>query len=158
MANNYTANTIKQQLATRSGQIAITNANGTYSFVDTLTGKTVQGRSMDSSLLANPQRPNDPKLKARALDLARGNFDSSKVPPEMIEAMASVAAYVSSTTGTPIQNLFADGNINMQLINAYNAFKPKGSQMGVFVGTGNPTWVNNPTLRGSIASAIVDQP
>lgn len=158
MVDNYTANTIKQQLGTRSGQVAITNSNGAYSFVDTLTGKTIPGRSVDSTLLANPQRPNDPRLTAKALDIARGKFDSSKVPPEFIEAMASVAAYVSNTTGTPVQNLFAGNKINMQLIDAYNKFKPKGSQIGVFIGLGNPAWVTNPTLRGSIASAIVDQP
>lgn len=158
MANNFTANTIKQQLATRSGQIGISNQNGSYSFVDTSTGKTVPGRSVDTSLLANPQRPNDPKLVAKALDLVRGQFTDSSIPSEMVEAMASVAAYVSSTTGIPVQNLFTNGKINMQLISSYNAFKPKGSQIGVFVGSGDPAWIHNPTLRGSIASAIVDQP
>lgn len=158
MDNNFTANSIAQQLATRSGQIAITNNGGSYSFIDTLTGKPISGRSIDNTLLANPQRPNDPKITAQALDIARGKFDSSQTPPEMIEAFASVAAYVSTTTGTPVQNLFAGNKINMQLISAYNAFKPKGSQIGVFVGSGNPAWVSNPTLRGSVASAIVDQP
>lgn len=158
MADNFTANTIKQQLATRSGQIGIVSQNGAYSFIDTNTGKTIPGRSVDSSLLANPQRPNDPRLKAKAMDIVRGQFTDPSIPSEMIEAMASVAAYVSATTGTPVQNLFSNGKINMALISSYNAFKPKGSQIGVFVGSGNPAWVNNPTLRGSVASAIVDQP
>lgn len=158
MPNNFTANTIKQQIATRSGQVGISNQNGTYTFVDVNTGSAIPGRSLTASLLANPQRPNDPKLKAIALDAARGYFDQKNVPTAMIEAFASVAAYVSSTTGTPIQNLFSNGKINMQLIAAYNSFKPKGSQVGVFVGSGNPNWVNNPVLRGTVASAIVDQP
>lgn len=158
MSTNFTANTIKKQLATRSGQVGITNQNGTYSYVDTNTGKTLPGSSVSSSLLANPQRPNDPRLKAKALDIVRGYFTDPKVPSEMVEAFASVAAYVSATTGTPVESMFSNGKINMQLISAYNAFKPKGSQLGVFVGNGNPAWVNNPTLRGSVASAIVDQP
>jgi hypothetical protein len=158
MANNFTANTIKQQLATRSGQVGISNQNGTYAYVDVNTGANIPGRSLTAGLLANPQRPNDPKLKATALDAARGYFDQKTVPTAMIEAFASVAAYVSATTGTSIQNLFGNGKINMQLISAYNSFKPKGSQIGVFVGTGNPSWVNNPVLRGTVASAIVDQP
>lgn len=161
MTNNYTANTIKQQLATRSGQIAISSENGSYAYINTTTGQQVQGRTLASSLLANPQRPNDPKLTARALEIVRGYYNTDgkpTVPTEMIEAIASVAAYVSTTTGTPVQNLFNDGKVNMQLIGAYNAFKPKGSQVGIFIGSGNPTWVNSPTLRGSIASAIVDQP
>jgi hypothetical protein len=158
MVNNFTANTIQQQLATRSGQIGISNQNGTYSFVDINTGKTIAGRSLTASLLANPQRINDPKLKSQALDSAKGYFDQKNVPQEMIEGFASVAAYVSATTGTPVQNLFSNGKINMQLIAAYNSFKPKGSQVGVFVGSGSPSWVNNPVLRGTVASAIVDQP
>jgi hypothetical protein len=158
MPNNTTANLITKQLATRSGQIAINNNNGTFSYVDTLTGKTITGSNVTQSLLANPQRPNDPRLTSQAIDIASGFFSGTNTPSEMIEAIASVAAYVSATSGIPVQHLFKSGSISLQLIQAYNSFKPKGSQVGVFVGTGNPAWVNNPTLRGSIASAIVFQP
>lgn len=158
MANNFTKQTIKQQLATRSGQVAVTNKNGAYQYTDTLTGKTLQGVSVDTSFLVNPQKPNDPKLTAKALDLARGYFTNPGTPKEMIEAIASVAAYVSATNRIPITSLFENNKISLQLISAYNTFKPKGSQVGVFIGNGNPAWVNNPSLRGSVAAAITDQP
>jgi hypothetical protein len=158
MPNNNTANIIQTQLATRSGQIAINNNGGSYSYVDTLTGKTIPSSNITNSLLANPQRPNDPKLTAQTVDIARGFFSGTNTPPEMIEAIASVASYVSNTSGIPVQHLFKAGKISLQLIQAYNAFKPKSSQIGIFVGSGNPAWINNPTLRGSIASAIVYQP
>ena len=158
MANNTTANIIKTQLATRSGQVAINNAGGTFSYVDTLTGKTITPSNITQNLLANPQRPNDPRLTAKALDIARGFFGDTNTPQEMVEAIASVAAYVSVTTGTPVQHLFQANKISLQLIQAYNAFKPKGSQVGAFVGSGSPSWINNPTLRGSVAAAIVFQP
>lgn len=158
MADNFTKQTIKQQLATRSGQVEVTNKGGAYQYTDSLTGKTLQGVSVDSSFLANPQRPNDPKLTAKALDLARGYFTNPETPPEMIEAIASVAAYVAATNKIPVTSLFVDNKLSLQLISAYNAFKPKGSQVGVFIGNGNPAWVNNPSLRGSIAAAITDQP
>lgn len=158
MVDNFTSRTIQQQIATRSGQIGISNNNGAYSYIDMNTGKTIPGRSVTSSLLANPQRPNDPKLKAQALDLARGYFKDTNTPEAFVESIASVAAYVSATSGTPVPNLFKNNRLSLSLIAAYNAFKPKSSQIGIFVGSGSPAWVNNPTLRGSVASAIVDQP
>jgi len=158
MANkNYTEDTITRQLATRSGQVSVTDKKGAYQYTDTLTGYTLPGRSITSSYLVNPQKPNDPKLKAKALDFARGYFNNQTTPPEMVEAIASVAAYVSAVNGIPIASLFVNNKISLQLISAYNAFKPKGSQVGVFAGNGNPSWVNNPTLRGTIAAAITDQ-
>lgn len=158
MTTNFTSQTITQQIATRSGQIGISSQNGVYTYVNLATGQAVPGRTVTSTLLANPQRPNDPKLKNQALELARGYYDIKTTPEEFIEAIASVAAYVSTTNGIPVANLFANNTISLQLISAYNAFQPKGNQVGVFVGTGNPAWSNNPVLRGTVASAIVDQP
>lgn len=158
MAENFTQGIIKKQLATRSGQIGITANNGTYQFVNTVTGQILPTQQVDANLLANPQRPNDPKLTNRALTIARSYFTDPATPSEFIEAIASVAAYVSVTNGIPVDQLFANQTISMNLISAYNNFKPKSSQVGVFVGDGNPAWVNNPTLRGSIAAAITDQP
>lgn len=158
MSDNFTQNIIKKQLATRSGQIGITANNGSYQFVNTITGQIIPNQQVDTTLLANPQRPNDPKLTNKALTIARSYFTDSETPQEFIEAIASVAAYVSATNGIPVEQLFANQKISLNLISAYNNFKPKSSQIGVFVGDGNPAWVNNPTLRGSIAAAITDQP
>lgn len=158
MADNFTQTIIKKQLATRSGQIGISSNNGTYQFINTVTGQIIPNQQVDSTLLANPQRPNDPKLTNKALTIARSYFTDPTTPKEFIEAIASVAAYVSATNGIPVEQLFSNQKISMNLIAAYNNFKPKSSQIGVFVGDGNPAWVNNTTLRGSIAAAITDQP
>lgn len=158
MVENFTQNIVKKQLATRSGQIAITSNNGSYQFINTVTGQIIPNQQVDTTLLANPQRPNDPKLTNKALTIARSYFTDPDTPKEFIEAIASVAAYVSVTNGVPVEQLFANKKISMDLIAAYNNFKPKSTQIGVFVGDGNPAWINNPTLRGSIAAAITDQP
>ncbi len=125
--------------------------------VDDLSGKALVGQSASSTLLANPQRPNDPKIKAQALDIARGYYSGRNVPQEFIETIASVAAYISAVRGTPVSSLITPTSVSLELLQAYNAIKPKGSQVGQ--GTANlaPSWTTNPTLRGSISAAITDQ-
>lgn len=158
MANtNYTSQLIQSQLANRSGQISRKNAGGSYSYIDDLNGLPLNAVPAASNILANPQRINDPRIKAQALDLARGYYGGNNVPPEMIEAIATVAAYVSAVNGVSVGTLFSENGISLQLISAYNAFKPKGSQVGVLQANRRPAWVNNPTLRGSISAAITDQ-
>ena len=91
-------------------------------FVDQLNGTVLGGPSADSTLLAIPQQPNDPKLTAKALDAARGYYAGRNVPAEFVEAIASVAAYVSSTQGIPIGNLINKNTVSLKLIQAYNEF------------------------------------
>jgi len=155
---NFIQQTITQQLAQRSGQISITQQNGGYQFVDELTGRSLPGRPASSSMLANPQQPNDPKITAHAINLAKGAMGNKNVPPELVESIASVAAYQSAVTGAPISSLFPNNSVGLQLIRAYNRFKPKSSQIGMMVENTTPVWANNPTLRGSISAAITDQP
>lgn len=155
---NFVQQTIQQQLAQRSGQVSVAQRDGGYQFVDELTGRTLTGRPASSSMLANPQRPNDPKIKAQAVNLAKGAMGKPDVPPELVEAIASVAAYESAVTGTSVSSLFPNNNVGLRLIGAYNAFKPKGSQIGMMTENTSPAWANNPTLRGNISAAITDQP
>jgi len=157
-STNFTSKTISQQLAQRSGQISLSQINGGWQFVDDLTGKTIDSLPASSSLLANPQRINDPKIKSQALNAARGYYARTNVPPEMVEAIATVAAYVSAVRGVSVSTLLTNDSISLELIQAYNAFKPKGSQVGVFRANRAPSWINNPTLRGSISAAITDEP
>lgn len=159
MANpNFVQQTIRQQLAQRSGQVSINQQGGGYQFVDELTGRTLTGQPASSSMLANPQQPNDPKIKAHAVNLAKGAMGNKNVPAEMVEAIASVAAYESAVFGVSVSSLFPENNVGLRLIRAYNAFKPKGSQIGMMTENTSPPWANNPTLRGSISAAITDQP
>lgn len=154
---NFTSQTITQQIAQRSGQVALSAKNGGLQFIDSLTGRNLQGPSADSSLLANPQKPNDPKLTAAALDAARGYYAGKSVPKEFVEAIASVAAYVSAVNKIPVESLINANSVSIQLIQAYNAFKPKSSQVGFLRPQLDPSWFQNPTLRGSISAAITDQ-
>lgn len=155
--NNFTADIIKKQLALRSNQIGISTVNGGSQFVDQLTGKTLISQPVGSSLLANPQKPNDPKIKSAALNIARGYFAGTNTPSEMIEAIASVAAYVSATQQVSVSSLFQNNIISDKLIGAYNEFKQKGSQIGLINVNTSPAWVNNLSIRGSIAAAILYQ-
>ena len=130
MANtNFVQQTIQQQLAQRSGQVSIGQQNGGYQFIDELTGRTLSGQPASSSMLANPQRPNDPKIRAHAINLAKGAMGGKNVPAELVEAIASVAAYESAVFGISVGSLFPNNNVGLRLIRAYNAFKPKGSQI-----------------------------
>ena len=151
---NFVEETIRQQIAQRSGQVSISQVPGGWQFIDDLSGRALSGPSATSSIMANPQRPNDPKIKARALDRARGYYQGQSVPAEFIEAIATVAAYVSATRGIPVDDLFQDGTMGNELLRAYNSFKPKGSQVGTLAPGRVPGWTNNPTLRGSITAAI----
>ena len=155
---NFVQQTIQQQLAQRSGQVSIAQRNGGYQFVDELTGRTLPSRPAASSMLANPQQPNDPKIRAHAVNLAKGAMGNKNVPPELVEAIASVAAYQSAVLGVSVSSLFPNNMVGLKLIAAYNAFKPKGSQIGVMTENTAPVWTNNPTLRGNISAAITDQP
>lgn len=153
---NFTQQTLAQQIAQRSGQISIVQNEGGWQYVDNLTGNNLPV-SASNNLLANPQQPNDPKIKGQSLELAKGYFANKSVPPALIEAIASVAAYISATQGIPVNTLINNSSISLKLIQAYNSFKPKGSQVGLLQGNLTPNWTNNPALRGSIAAAITDQ-
>lgn len=152
-SNNLTTDLISTQLAQRSGQVSISKYNGGVQFIDDLTGAQLVVNAA-STLLANPQNPADPRIKAVALDLARGYYATSTTSNEMIEAIATVAAYVSATEGIPIGSLLTNHSVSLKLINAYNSFKSKGSQVGILSASLLPNWTNNPTLRGSINLAI----
>lgn len=155
-SGNFTQRAITQQLAQRSGQVALTQRDGGYQFVDELTGRTLSGPPVDSSLLAMPQSVNDPRLTARSVELARGFFEGQNVPQELVEAIASVASYISATRGIPVTDLITPQGLSDDLIRAYNSFKPKGSQVGRIAVNSLPSWTNTPTLRGSIKAALVD--
>lgn len=153
---NFTQATVRKQIAQNSGQVAIGARDGGYQFIDQMTGRTLSGPPVDSSLLAIPQSVNDPRLTAQALNLARGFYQDKNVPDELVEAIASVAAYTSVTQGIPVTSLISSNGLSNEMIRAYNSFKPKSTQLGYFSARDLPSWTNNPTLRGSIRAALVD--
>jgi hypothetical protein len=157
MAVNFTQQTIQQQIAQQSGQIAVTQFGGGFQYTNTLNGKVLNLPPVSSALLNNPIRSNNPKLSAQALSLARGYYAGTNVPASLVESIASVAAYISATQGIPVTSLFNVDGVTLAFIQAWNALAPVGSQIGVASINTSPVWENNPTLRGSIAAAITDQ-
>lgn len=155
---NFTAQTIKQQIAKQSGQIAITTRGSSYQYTNTATGAVLNLPPVTSALLNNPIKSNNPKLSAASLDLAKGYFAKTNVPVELVDSIASVAAYINSTQGVPISDLFNENGVTKAFIKAYNTLAPLGAQLGVATINPNPVWFNNQILRGSIAAALTDQP
>lgn len=155
MADNYIQNQLKTQLATRSGTLVVRTNDGGYHLVDENTGQSVTTTQFSSTLLSAPPQSTDPQLNASDIDIARGYLSGQNLPYQLIESFASVAAYTSSATGIPIRDLFPDNQIGLQLIQAYNTFKPKSSQIGIFGNATTPNWANNITLRGSVFEALI---
>jgi hypothetical protein len=156
--NNFTAQTITQQIAQQSGQIAITSAGGGLQYTNTLTGQPLTALpSPASALLANPKQSNNPIISATALSLAAGHYESS-VPQQLVQSIASVAAYVAATQGIPVSTLITPAGPTLQLLAAYNALAPSTTAVGVVnqqISAWSPPWPRSPTLRGSLSAAII---
>lgn len=150
----YVRKNIEIQAAQRSGQISLSSREGGYGFIDDLNDRELSSQPVSSMILANPQRPNDPRLTAQALSFVQGYYAGSNATPALIETIASIAAYTSAYNGIPVSSLFDKNGMTPRMLQAYNSFKPKGSQIGVVTASDIPPWANNPTLRGSIAAAI----
>lgn len=155
--SNFTAQTIQQQIAKQSGQIAITQRGGGFQYTNTLTGAVLNLPPVTSSLLNTPIKSNNPKISATALATAQGLFAKTNVPPALVDAIASVAAYINATQGIPINNLINQTGVTQSFIAAYNVLAPAGSQLGVATINSSPVWANNQVLRGSISAALTDQ-
>ena len=82
---NFTAQTIQQQIAKQSGQIAITSNGGSLQYTNTATGAVLNLPPATSALLNNPIKSNNPKLSATALAAAQGLFAKTDVPVELVE-------------------------------------------------------------------------
>ena len=151
--NTFAGQTITQQIGQQSGQIAITAVGGSRQYTDTLTGKPLNLPPVSSALLNNPIQSNNPAISAQALSLAQGYYGPS-VPQSLVQSIASVAAYLSSTQGIPVSSLLSSTGVSNAFIKAYNELSPPGSSIGV-VAIQPPPWPQNPVLRGSVAAAII---
>ena len=89
--------------------------------------------------------------------LAKGFFEKTNVPAALVDAIASVAAYVNATQGIPIDSLIDKNGVTRNFIAAYNVLAPAGAQLGVVAINPVPVWFNNQILKGSIAAAFTDQ-
>lgn len=151
--SNFTAQTIQQQIATQSGQIGITQIGGGLQYTNSLTGAVLNLPPVSSALLNNPIRSNNPAISSTALALAQGYYGSS-VPQEQVQAIASVAAYISATQGVPIASLLGPNGVSSAFLTGYNSMSPPSNNVGLVNINTSPPWPGNPTLRGSMGAAI----
>jgi len=147
---------IMRQIALNSGQISITNSNGGYQYVDSITGtlNSNYGSASNNSLSQSPAIYQT-SMKADVYNYAKGLFGGKDVPPELIETLATMATYYSVQSGQSISTLFANGVLLDQFLSTINKLRNNTSQLGYAGLNSTPTWANNPILRGNISNAIV---
>jgi hypothetical protein len=156
MANNdIISKNIKKQIALNTGQLAITSNNGTTSFVD-VTHNNVLGSGANASnyVLSNAPGTYTSNLKAEVYNYAKGIFSGQDVPVELIESLSSLATYYVSKTGSSVQDLFKNGELQPAFLNTVNTFLNSSIQFGYRRLNTNQPWVNNPTLHGNINAAF----
>lgn len=156
MVDNYVFNQIKTQIANKSGQLRVQYLNGGYVLVDETTGQIVKNAPQwSSSVLGIPPNSTDPHISAAAIDEAKRYLSNHSMPAQMQEALAVVAGYTSAAYGISISDLFPNNRLGVELLQAYNIFKPKSSQIGIFEINQKPNWANNLTLRGSVFESLI---
>lgn len=146
-------NNIKKQLALNSGQINVRNADGSYGFYDAAGKQVKSGQDASNYIMANTPAIYQSNLRTEVYNYAKGVFGGQNVPNELVESLASLATYYVSQTGTSVQTLFKQGQLQSQFLATINAFLNKSLQFGYQSLNSNQPWVNNPTLHGNIAAA-----
>lgn len=147
---------IKKQIALNSGsQIAISNTNGAYQYVNAATGVPLPGYN-DAGNFALSQTPAvyQTSMRAEVYNYAKGLFGGKDVPDELVEVLATMATYYSAQTGQPVTKLFNKGILLDQFMATINSLRNRTSQLGYAGLNLAPNWSNNPVLRASVARAI----
>jgi hypothetical protein len=147
-------NNIRKQLALNTGQISVANQSGSYGFVEQGTNRQLPG-SANASNFVQSSTPAiyQAGLRAEVYNYAKGVFGGRDVPDELVESLASLATYYVGRTGISVQTLFNQGQFQSRFLAAINAFLNKSIQFGYQSLSTEQPWVNNPSLRGSIAAA-----
>lgn len=146
---------IQKQIALNSGQISISNINGSYQWVDNATGVPLPGTN-DAGNYALGQAPAiyQSSMRAEVYNYAKGLFGGKEVPAELIEVLATMATYYSVQTGQSVTSLFNQGKLLPDFLSTINNLRNKTSQLGYAGLNLAPNWSNNPVLRASVAKAI----
>lgn len=153
-SKNIIENNIRKQLALNSGQLTVSNQNGSYSFVSQTTGQSLPaGTNAANYTISNTPAVYQVGLRAEVYNYAKGIFGGQDVPDELVESLASLATYYVSQTGTSVQTLFKQGKLQSQFLATVNNFLNKSVQFGYQSLSTDQPWVNNPTLRGNISAA-----
>lgn len=154
MMKDIVVNNIKKQLALNSGQINITNTNGTYSFTDSKNNQLPNSSNAANYALSNVPAVYQTGIRADVYNYAKGIFGGQNVPDSLVESLASLATYYASTTGISVQKLFKNGQLQPEFLASVNGFLNKSLQFGYQSLNTNQPWVNNPTLHGNISAAF----
>ena len=154
MANDIIVNNIKKQLALNSGQLSITSSDGSYGFVESTTNKPVSGSDAGNYVISNIPAVYQTGIKADAYNYAKGIFGGLNVPLELVETLASLATYYSSTTGVSVQDLFKSGQLQGDFLSTINTFLNQSLQWGYQTVNADQPWINNPILHGNMAAAF----
>ena len=141
---------IKKQLALNSGELAITNRNGTYGFVNT---SGVPYGAAANYILSNIPSTYQQPLRTDIYNYAKGIFSGINVPTELVESLSSLATYYVTQTGIPVTNLMRNGQLDANFMATINSFLNSSIQFGYQSLNTNPPWANNPTLHGNITAA-----
>ena len=150
---SYIQQAVMQQISTQTGFSNVANQSGGYQLTDQMSGLQLPGSTYSQNYLSLPPLITDPVLTAASLAIAVGIYGAQTIPYALIQTVASVAAYVSAVANIPVASLFVEDLISIELIQAYNALRPKSSQVGYFGVNVTPAYANNPTLMGSVYEA-----
>lgn len=149
------ANNIKKQLALNSGQLELTNSNGSFAFKDTTNNKVLApSTNAGNYILSNIPSTYNTALQAEVYNYAKGVFGGRTVPTELVESLSSLATYYVAQTGVSVQTLFKSGQLQAEFLAAINNFLNSSLQFGYQSLSTQQPWVNNPTLHGNIAAAL----
>ncbi len=151
---NILENNIRKQLALNTGQISVTGQDGSYGFVEQGTGRSLSGAANASNFVqSSVPAIYQAGLRAEVYNYAKGVFGGREVPDELVESLASLATYYVGRSGVSVQTLFNQGQFQQQFLAAINTFLNKSIQFGYQTLSTDQAWVNNPSLRGTIAAA-----
>lgn len=145
---------IRKQLARNSGQLQVTNQQGSWQFADS-AGRPVSA-STDMTNYGLSQAPGRyiASMASKTYDLAKGVFGGPGVPDELIEVLANLATYYVNQTGQPLENIFRQGVLMNDFLATINSIRNATSQLGYVGINPQPNWTRSPTMGPTISAAI----
>ena len=157
MANDLIAQNIQKQLALNSGDIAITNNNGSYQYINTRTGQQIASANSATNTIASQAGSTaTTNMQTQIYNYAKGVFANGNTPPDLVELMANLATFYCSNTGVSPQSIFKNGQLNANFLATINNLRSASSQMGFSTVVTVPNWSNNIILGPSINVALED--
>lgn len=153
--NNIIAKNIQKQIALNSGQLQITSNQGTTTFTDITSNKTLGSETNATNyVLSNIPSVYTVGLRTEVYNYAKSIFGGQDVPEELIESLSSLATYYVSQTGASVTDLFKNGDFQPAFLGTINNFLSKSIQFGYRRLNTDQPWIRSPVLRGSVEAAF----